>query len=283
MDDNQKLSYLSNGSESLSIRVHSIGHEKCKSLHTWGPGIRNFYLLHHVVKGKGIYKVGNTCYEISAGCTFLIYPNTEILYRADEHDPWEYYWVGFGGNDAGAILLQTNFTSENPVLRFDPGDEFETLIMNIYQSKGNSSAAKIKMSGYLMLALSMLAQISDHPEHRQETSTQYIQKAKEYIAYNYSQELTVQGIADYVGISRSQLFRVFRAYYNISPEQFILEFRIQQACQLLKNTSLSIASVGYSVGFHDNLYFSKAFKKLKGISPRMYIQSICQKNALKKE
>lgn len=270
MSDGHKLSYVSNGDEALSIRVYNVGREQCKPLHQWGPGIRNFYLIHHVVSGKGIYKAGKKSYEISAGNTFLIYPNTEITYIADQNDPWEYYWVGFQGNDIRIILNQTDFSEENPVIYTDLDDCFETYLMNIYNAKGNSDSSKISMSGYLMLVLSLLVEKSSHSRQRHHASTMYLQKATEYIEYNYTQELTVQGVADYIGISRSQLYRVFMEHYRKAPEQYILEFRIRQACQLLMNSHLSIGSVGYSVGFNDNLYFSKAFKKIKGLSPREY-------------
>lgn len=274
MNDVQKISYASDNDEAFSLRVYNVGREQCKSLHQWGPGIRKFYLLHHVVSGKGIYKVGNKSYEIHAGNTFLIYPDTEITYCADALEPWEYYWVGFYGNDARMILKQTDFTKENPVILSDMDQDFEHLFMEIYNAKGNQASSKIKMSGYLMLALSMLVDKATSTKLQNTSVALYIQKAAEYIAYNYSQKMTVHDMAEYIGISRSQLYRVFMESYQKSPEKFILEYRIGQACQLLKNSQLSIGSIGYSVGFEDSLYFSRAFKKIKGISPREYVRQM---------
>lgn len=274
MSEYHKLSYTSRGDESLSLRVYNVGREQCKSLHQWGPGIRNFYLIHHIVSGKGIYKVGNKSYDIGIGNTFLIYPGTEITYIADKDDPWDYYWVGFSGNDARIIINQTDFTKENPVICIDMDDRFEELLMDIYHTKGNSDSSIIKMSGYLMLALSYLIEKSTHKKLRQNSSIEYTKKALEYIEYHYTEKLMVQDISDYIGISRSQLYRVFMELYQKSPMDIILEYRIRMACQLLKTSKLSIGSVGYSVGFEDNLYFSRAFKKVMGLSPREYIRSI---------
>lgn len=274
MSENNKLSYTSKGEESHSLRVYNVGREQCKSLHQWGPGIRTFYLIHHIVSGKGIYKVGNKSYEVGVGNTFLIYPNTEITYIADKDDPWDYYWVGFSGNDARIIINETDFLKDNPVICIDMDDRFEELLMDIYNSQGNNVSSKIKMAGYLMLALSLLVEKTSHIKKRHESSMAYTNKAMEYIEFNYTEKLTVQDIADYIGISRSQLYRVFMEMYQKSPMQIILEYRIRIACQLLKTSRLSISSVGYSVGFEDNLYFSRAFKKVIGISPREYIRSI---------
>jgi AraC-like DNA-binding protein len=274
MIEHLKLSYKSDGDETLSLKVHNVGREKCSSLHQWGPGIRNFYLLHYIVSGKGTYTVGGKTYNIGQGSTFLIYPNTEITYCADSNDPWDYYWVGFNGNDARIIINQTDFTISNPVIDVDMNTHFESLLMDIYDAKGNKDSSKIKMTGYLMLALSLLVEKAMSSKGSHTTSSIYINKAMEFIELNYSQKLTVQEIAHYVGISRSQLYRVFMESYQKSPMQMILEYRILIACGYLKNSQMTISSIGYSVGFEDSLYFSRVFKKIKGMSPREYLQTI---------
>lgn len=274
MIEHQKLSFKSNGDETLSLKLHNVGREKCSSLHQWGPGIRNFYLLHYIVSGKGTYSVDRKTYEIGPGSTFLIYPNTEITYCADLNDPWDYYWVGFSGNDARIIINQTDFTTSNPVIDVDMNTHFESLLMDIYNAKGNQVSSKIKMTGCLMLALSLLVEKASSSKGRHDTASIYINKAMEFIESNYTQILTVQEIASYVGISRSQLYRVFMDTYQKSPMQMILEYRILIACGYLKNSQMSMSSIGYSVGFEDSLYFSRVFKKIKGMSPRDYLHSI---------
>ncbi|WMJ86263.1 AraC family transcriptional regulator [Anaerocolumna sp. MB42-C2] len=274
MPENNKLSFHSNGDDVLSLRVYNVGMEKCKSLYQWGPGIRNFYLIHHVITGKGVYQTGKSIYEIGAGNTFLIYPNTEVTYYADENDPWEYYWVGFNGNDAGIILNQTAFTKDNPVIYTDLENNFTSLLTDIFNSKGNDAFSKIRMSGLLMLALSSFVKTESQKQVNHNVSAIYLIKAMEYIEQNYSRHLTVQDVADYTGISRSQLYRLFMGQYRQSPIHIIMEYRIRQACQLLSTTKLSISSVGYSVGFEDSLYFSRVFKKIMGFSPKEYIRQI---------
>lgn len=274
MIESNKLSFHSEGDEALSLRVYNVGMEKCNSLHQWGPGVRNFYLIHHIISGKGIYQIGDKIYEIEAGNTFLIYPHTEVTYYADVDDPWEYYWVGFHGNDAGIIINQTNFSPDTPVIYNAVDDNFTSLLIEIYKSKGNDSFSKIKMTGYLMLALSMLVKRDEPKKLSRHASTIYLNKAMEFIEHNYTEHLTIQDIADYVGICRSQLYRIFMEQYQQSPIHILTEYRIRQACQLLKSTKLSISSVAYSVGFEDNLYFSRVFKKMLGFSPKEYIRQI---------
>ena len=97
-----------------------------------------------------------------------------------------------------------------------------------------------------------------------------MEKAEKYIETNYSYPVTVEDVAAYVGISRSHLFRSFQTYLGKSPKEYLSEYRIKQACHLLKETDLSVSAIAYSVGFENNLYFSKAFKKQKRVSPSEY-------------
>ncbi len=265
-----KVSFFTEEEDGLSLRVYNVGREQCKNYHQWGPGVRKFYLIHHVVSGKGILKAGDRQFEINAGETFLIYPNTEILYRADATDPWEYYWVGFHGSDAGLMLRQTKFTPDNPVIRDAPGDEFCDILMKIYEAKGASAFSAIRMAGYLMLALSLLAEHNDEADTMKDPRQFYVQKAREYIAFSYSQKTSVKEMAEYAGISRSQLYRVFMETFQKSPENYLTDYRIQQACQMLKKTKLSIGSIAYSVGFEDGLYFSRVFHRTMKMSPSEY-------------
>ena len=73
-----------------------------------------------------------------------------------------------------------------------------------------------------------------------------------------------------MGLSRSHLFRSFEKVMEKSPKEYLTNFRIKQACNLLKTSDLSITAIANSVGFENNLYFSKAFHKVKGVSPKVY-------------
>lgn len=75
----------------------------------------------------------------------------------------------------------------------------------------------------------------------------------------------------------SHLFRSFQNYMNRSPKEYLTEYRIKQACRLLRETDLSVSAIAYSVGFENNLYFSKAFRKQKGESPSEYRKSRVRK------
>ena len=270
MNQNYKNSYKVTEKELVSLSVYNVGFQKCDPLYQWGPGIRDHYLIHYIISGKGYYKLHGQLFTLRAGDAFLVYPNTEVLYYADEGDPWEYAWVGFTGSDASMILKATDFSSEAPVIyQTSLGDAIHRQILHIYDARGNEFEHAVEMTGrlYTMLALFMHASTK---QEIQNTANSYVQKGVEYISSNYSYNITIEDIADYVGLSRSHLFRSFEAVLGQSPKEFLTDFRMKQACYLLEHTDLSITAVANSVGFDNGLYFSKTFHKLKGMSPKEY-------------
>ena len=68
--------------------------------HSFGPAIRNDYILHVVMEGKGSYHVKNQQFQLKKGDLFLIRPGDSTFYLSDGEDPWMYCWLSFGGHAA---------------------------------------------------------------------------------------------------------------------------------------------------------------------------------------
>lgn len=272
---NYKNSYKATKKELVSLSVYNVGYQKCDSLYQWGPGVRDHYLIHYVISGRGYYELKNKKYELHAGDTFIVYPNQEVTYYADVSEPWEYAWVGFNGSDALSILNATDFTKEQPYITATPfGEKILHELLCIYEVRGNEFEQAVEMTGRLYTALALFMQGATK-KPPQTSYAGYVQKAIAYISANYSYPITVEDIANYVGLSRSHLFRSFEKVMDKSPKEYLTAFRIRQACNLLEHSDLSITAIANSVGFENNLYFSKAFHKVKGMSPKNYRFSVC--------
>lgn len=270
MNERYKNSYIVTEKELVSLSVYNVGFQKCDSLYQWGPGVRDHYLIHYIISGKGIYIANGQTHTLSAGDCFLVYPNTEVIYYADKEDPWEYAWVGFTGSDAAMILQATDFTKKSPCIHHTPsGEKIKRQFLHIYDARGNGFENAVEMTGRLYTALALFMHASTKGS-KQNTSQTYVQKGIEYISANYSYPITVEDIAAYVGLSRSQLFRSFQSVLHVSPKEYLTDFRIKQSCYLLENSNLSITAIANSIGFDNGLYFSKTFHKKKGLSPKEY-------------
>ncbi|MFI3209132.1 MAG: AraC family transcriptional regulator [Eubacteriales bacterium] len=272
MSESYKNSYTVPDKELVSLAVYNTGYQRCLPSHQWGPGIRDHFLLHHVISGKGYYKSKDKIYELKEGDTFLIYPFEEVTYYADQLDPWEYAWVGFAGTDAKTLTKAAGFHSDSPIIyQTKNSDYIRRQLIHIYEARGSELYSAVEMTGRLYTTLSGFLLESHAPTHTRKTSYDtYTKKGVDFIHSNYSYPITIVDIADYVGISRSHLFRAFQETMNQSPKEYLTAFRINQACILLTHSDLSVTAIGGSVGFEDNLNFSKAFKKVTSLSPTTY-------------
>ena len=270
-----KYSYNEKTRESLSIAIYNTGYQACTPGHTWGPGVRDHYLLHYVQSGIGHYYVDGRCHKLERGQAFLVYPDTLVQYQADDENPWEYCWVGFNGSEAKLIMGQTPFSTKHPICNLDEG--FYRQLMNIYEARGQGNANQMRMIGYLYVFLSQLVELSDQ-KASEDPSLEYVKVAIRYINYNYARRIEVSEIAAAVGISRSHLYRMFILHLGLSPNEYLTRFRIDQACNLLKQPGLLVSNVSSSVGFEDQMYFSRVFKKIMGCSPTAYQRTNREKN-----
>ncbi|MFV0412961.1 MAG: AraC family transcriptional regulator [Oscillospiraceae bacterium] len=271
MSDTYKQSFKKSAPENAELSVYNCGLQSCDKGYTWGPGVRDHYLVHLVITGKGSYRVNNTTHPIQAGDLFFAKPNQLISYTADLETPWEYYWVGFNGASAAHLAQQLPFMDNMPVYHAAEPDTARELLHSIFLSGGYENSDNARMTGYLYLFIAFLMQQAGKLAKRPpEIGSQYVVNAIKYIQFNYSRDISVDDIAKAVGVSRSHLYRVFIANVGQSPVEYLTQFRIGEACALLENTSLSVAEVAYSVGFFDQFYFSRVFKKEKGMPPSRY-------------
>ncbi len=255
--------------ENAGLSVYNTGYETCDASHSWGPGLRDHYLIHYVSAGCGVFVCNKQTYSLRAGDLFLIAPGQMVSYRADPQDPWEYCWVGFNGTDARRLVTMAGFTRKEPVLRAAESDTTSALLLRIAEVSGSTAAADAEMVGCLYLFLAQL--IRNNTRRTADDPHQgYVANALRFIQYNYAGEIGVSDIARYVGISRSQLYRAFLQDFGVSPHTYLQTYRINEACSLLRNPNLSIAEVASSVGFNDPLYFSRVFKSIKQRTPSDY-------------
>ena len=258
--------------ENAGLSVYNTGYEKCDSNHSWGPAVRDHYLIHFVSSGKGVFRCNKQEYTIGAGGLFILCPAQLAGYQADAHDPWQYAWVGFNGTDARRLVNLTGFTRQQPILTSSDPAQTEMLLRRIADASGNTAAADTEMAGHLYHFLAHLIRMNEQCP-TSDTHQTYVSNALRYIQYNYANNIGVTDIALYVGISRSQLYRAFLQDFGISPHNYLQTYRINEACSLLHNPGLSIAEIAGSVGFNDPLYFSRVFKSIKGCTPTEYQRS----------
>lgn len=256
-----------------SLYVSCCGCSQTESLHSFGPALKPHYLIHYILKGRGIFRFHDKEYRLEAGYGFLIQPNELAFYQADERDPWSYLWVGFGGSRAEEYLTKMGLSARHPVFSCDRDEELYGIVRDMMEHNTFGMADDLRRNGQMSVFLSVLAEsvgAGVAVKDEEDRGNQYVKKAVSFIQSNYCNPIKVTDVADYVCINRSYLYTLFRNYLGMSPQQFLTTFRITKARELLDSTTYPIESIALSCGYSDALVFTRAFHAMKGMSPSQY-------------
>lgn len=251
------------------IKVLNIGEEICKPSHNFGPSVRPNFLIHYIVSGKGFFICENIKYFLEKGQAFIIFPEKLTYYEADDLEPWHYIWIGFSGILAKDLVYKCGFSKDNYIYTQKNQISYtisllEELIIDPYNS--------IKVLGYFNLFLSSLIANNMFETNviNNEANYYLTKRIADYIVNNYWEDIKISQLAKDNNLDRSYFSRIFKKEIGRSPQQFLLDFRMERAKELLKRNDVSVGDCARSVGYKDPLVFSKIFKNYFSVSPMKY-------------
>lgn len=259
----------------IDLLLDFYGYEDCQPNYSFGPAIRDGFVLHCITKGKGVFHYKGEEVLLEAGDLFLLKPNELTYYEADSENPWSYYWLGISGAKSSDYFYlseigQTGFLKKSNTRQTHCLEEF---IANIIQKAQNSQATMLnhlKLLSMLYELLFKLGQLAPNQQLQQQQNSTYqlYLDAKRILETRYPlEQLSIQGIANELNVNRSYLTTVFKEHNALSPKEYLHYVRMHRGKQLLETTTQPIKFIAYSVGFSDPLYFSKAFKNFFHSSP----------------
>ena len=251
------------------------GSKKCKPEHSYGPGIRDHFLIHFIHGGSGTFYMQNKKYILGKNQGFLMWPYTMASHIADKDDPWEYSWFSFKGELAELFLSLANISKENPIFKYTKDNRLLEELEELTKNANSKTAGNLfSQLGQLYKIFSILIDNNDVDSHFDEQNAsymKYIELASEFISDNYSYDISIEDISKHVMLERKYLSSLFKKYQNITIHEYLQRVRMRKACELLTlNSELKINEVAQLVGYKDALYFSKVFKNHTGYSPKEY-------------
>lgn len=256
------------------LYVNDSGRESCAPGHRFGPAMRTYYLMHIAASGCGVFDNGRKVYDVRAGQGFMIFPDEITVYTASQTTPWDYVWVGFSGELAGLLAESAGIVPENPV--FDLGRYAETALEIAYHIYDDVSLLQQNTTAALGGLLRLMAYIAQSrydasPQRSAAAGVDSYQRALWCLNANYHRsDFHIEDVASFVGLSRSQLFRIFKAQCRRSPQAVLSELRLSHAKRLLSGTELSLTETALSSGFSSAARMGEVFKETLGITPLGY-------------
>ena len=259
----------------VDLGLFQFGWERCTPAHSFGPAARNHYLFHYILSGTGTLMADDSkgvtqTYSIKSMQGFMIFPNQITTDVADKQLPWEYVWLEFDGLRVKSLLDTIGLSLDKPVYHARNKSLREDMANEMLYISRHKDESPFHLIGHLYLFLDYLLRSAadEQLEHGSKLREFYIHEALTYIEHNFQNEITIEDIAGVCGLNRTYFGKIFKEALGKTPQEFLLNYRMLKAAELLKLTSLSIGDVGLAVGYANQMHFSRAFKNNYGISPR---------------
>lgn len=243
-----------------------------KRLPTWRPKGRLDYQLLYIVSGKGHFYFHGEDRVVYAGRMVLIQSRQEQHYEYFGEDKPEVYWVHFTGSDVKNILRSYNIPMDDPIFYSGASSTYSYLFKEMINELQNCKTGYEDLLTMYLRQIFLLVQRT-RQEERPTVST-YIQEemefARRYFNEHYNEPISIQEYAESRNMSVCYFQRNFKQIVKHTPMQYLLTIRVNNAASLLETTDYSMAEIAAIVGYEDPLYFSRLFRKIKGVSPRDY-------------
>ncbi|MBQ2967072.1 MAG: AraC family transcriptional regulator [Clostridia bacterium] len=227
-----------------------FGEHICPPGHSSNGESPSYLLIHYVISGKGTLFAGDKTYEISAGQAFIKRPHEDVIYTADEKNPWHYYWIIFDGE------MSRRFHEMEHVFSC-PSYVFEN--MSKVFSLDSLQEEHLASGLFSLYREAFKDKEADNP----------VLKIKNYIELYFNQPIRVEHLAEIVNLNRNYLSRIFHKETGMSMKEYLTDIRMKYAVECLKH-GMSVGETASALSYTDQFIFSKAFKKHYGVSPVDY-------------
>ena len=228
------------------------------------------YSIHYILKGQGAYTFLGKNYPIPEGSLLLHFPGVRQHYFFKKEDNVQILWSHFSGT---ACDVLSHLPSDKPVvLSVEDRKQFEYVFERMIAAHYKRlTVGEPLRDSYMPVLLALITQPT-MVATREKTvrRNEQLEQVLSLMHLELNKPIDIQVYAAMCHLSEDRFIRSFKAYTGIPPYRYQLKIRVERAAEMLENTSLSVAQCGEAVGFYDNAYFCRIFKKFTGHPPSFY-------------
>lgn len=234
------------------------------------------YILIYCTNGEGWVTVNDQEYALHSYEFITIPIHTQHSYRTSKNKPWSIYWFHFRGEKAEAFYNEMQGVCTIPSGEDSRIEERINLFDEIYAALQTDHSTEViryvNLCFQYLLGTFLCIDIYQDVRKRSTPPVKnaIIGKATHYMNEHIEKKLQLKEIASHFGYSESHFHRLFQKEMNESPINYFLKLKIERACYYLSYSDMKSTQIAMKLGFDDPDYFSRLFKKIKGVSPTKY-------------
>lgn len=227
-------------------------------------GMMDFQLLFSV-GGRGTVELEEGIFPMEPGDVLFSYPGEKHKYYQTGKEPWKVHWITFFGDSVVSLT-----PSQSRVYHTKNLAAYEEILSEMRKKDAATEAAELSVQLYRLLLLCKKELFSANGP-TVVSSQERLTEVLEFMRNHFAQALTLGDLSERMGISDSQLCRVFQTAYGMRPMEYLNILRMNHAkALLLRDKEQPVADIGHAVGIHSPSYFTKTFRRYVGTSPNEY-------------
>ena len=227
--------------------------------------IFSYTSFHYITAGYGYFNGA----RLGAGQFFCAEKNQYVCYYPDPEEPWSYIYFDFAGEEPGNAGLLRQLVGESHWGDFPYLAEAHQILQLYFVYADRQQDNPVFNRAIVDMILALHSTGAAQPPQRS-TADKHVAKIRQYIDTHFEDKLTIEELADRFFLSRPYVRNLFMRYLGLSPKQYLQKVRMEKARELLLQTNYEIRLIASSVGYSDQLAFSKVFKQHYGCAPTQF-------------
>jgi AraC-like DNA-binding protein len=236
------------------------------------PNGSDQFIVIYCVDGQGEIRTKEALQAIGSDQFFIIPAGMPHSYRSDAQNPWSIYWIHFAGSKSAAYARFGGQVASIERTKTSRINDRIGLFSEIFRNldRGFSTETLEYVNQCLPHLLASFTHLSQFRLIKESGEKDPVAQSINFMLEQLTQKLKLEKISAETGLSASHFSRLFVNRTGHSPIDYFIQLKIQRACRLLDNSGWSIADVSREMGFDDQFYFSRVFRKVMGMSPNEY-------------
>jgi len=223
----------------------------------------------YCAEGTGWCEMLGKTHPVTENQLLVIPASTPHAYGANKEKPWSIHWFHAVGTNVPFYLERLGVTRDKPVVPLGGDVQLFSLLEEVQEGleHGFTLTRLIYAAHSLTHLMGLILRYKDEFYYGETNVRERIAKSIVFMKGHLRENLRIATLAALVNLSRSHYATIFRRLTGYAPQSYVNHLRMQRAVQLLNTTELSIKQISDQLGFSDQFYFSRAFRRMHNHSP----------------